>query len=359
MIKNYTLLLVLVFFMSGIRGVFAQEVRRAIPLECPLDHVAQLFAGNSVGPNNGAHDDAMKVAWSDYQQEQSAPMKHWAEQVLTARIPLPKVVRYLFSGPDILSLLDFFPESSLYILCAREPVGSIIPPEQLSSEQLAIGLAGLRKSTNTFLKYGYFITKEMKTQVNRGPFQGVLPILLTFLALSNHQILAVEKISLGGAPGLCIRFKERSTGREQKLFYAQTDLSNEGSPAFLKWLRSFGPGAAYLKAASYLLHEDSFSRARNFLLSNSETVLQDDSGIPIRFFEQSEWTLYLFGDYKNPLEIFKKYYQADLSSMYATSPLHGPMLFGTGYQFREGESGGANLLLAVRRSFTPKALPVR
>jgi hypothetical protein len=359
MIKQYILLLALVFFMSSLKHASAQEIRRAISLECPLDQVAGLFAGNAVGPNDHLHDHAMKVAWSNYQEEQSAPMKRWAKQELSSRIESPKVVRYFFSGPDILSVLDLFPESPLYILCAREPVGSIAPLEQLSSEQLSMGLAGLRESTNTFLKYGYFITKEMKTQMSRGSFQGVLPLLLTFLALSDHEIISVEKMPLGGAPGLCIRFKERSTGREQKLFYAQADLSNEGNLAFLKWLRSFGPGAAYLKAASYLLHEDSFSCARNFLLSNSETILQDDSGIPVRFFEQREWNLYLFGDYKKPLEIFKKYDQHDLSLMYAASPLHVPMPFGTGYHFQEGESGGANLLLAVRRNFVPRALPIK
>ena len=359
------------FLFSGllIATVFAQEIRRAIPVYAAPDEVAQLLAGLPVikgspllglqlSKDYSAHNQSMKEAWKDYREQRYDPMRQWADREARLRIPTPAVVRYLFGGPDLLSVMAAFPEAPVYILCGKEPVGKIIPPETLWPEQLQMGLAGLREATSTFLHFGYFITIEMRAQMARGPFQGVLPLLLTFLALSDHQILAVDMISFGGSPGVRIRFVERSGGNEQILFYAQTDLSNDASRSFLKWLGSFGPGAAYLKAASYLLHEDDFSHAREFLLSNSTAILQDDSGIPLRFFELNNWTLYFFGDYKSPIELFRKYYQPDLYAAYTASPLRGPMPFGTGYQLNSGESGGANLLLAVRRTFAPRALPV-
>lgn len=366
MTKQKSLLFLLFFLLGGIASLTAYEIRRAMPLQSPLNELAEVLAGITEYDGNALcnptqaslftrHDHAMKAAWSDYLAERSLPMQQWAAQEMSARIPAPSVVRYFFSGPDILSLLHFFPESPLYILCAKEPVGKIAPLATLSPEELSISLAAVRENTDTFLKYGYFITKEMKQQLSRGSLQGVFPILLTFLALSNHEILSANPVVLGGSPGLCIRFKSRSSGFEQQLLYVQADLSNDGNTRLWTWLHSFGAGAAYLKAASYLLHEDSFSRARASLLRDSESILQDDSGIPLRFFETSQWTLYFFGDYKGTLSIFKKYRQPDLVNAYATSPLHGPMPFGTGYQLHAGESGGANLLLAVRRRFIPRA----
>ena len=368
--KRYRYLLFFLLMEGLIFSTIAQEVRRAIPIYASQDQVAQLLAGirlpeNSslsrlqLDDNYSTHSQTIQGTWSDYREERFDPMRQWAESELHWRCPSPSVVRYLFSGPDILSVMALFPEAPTYILCAKEPVGKMIHPEMLSPEQLQAGLADLRENTDTFLKYGYFITKEMRSQMTKGPFQGVLPLLLTFLALSDHQILAVDIKSLRGASGVRIRFRKNSSSKEQVLFYAQANVDNDVRTSFFKWMSSFGPGAAYLKADSYLPHEEYFSRTRNFLLKNSTTILEDDSGIPLRFFPHDEWALYLFGDYKSPLEIFQKYYQPDLYMAYTVSPLHGPMPFGTGYQFNPGDSGGANLLLAVKRTFAPKAVPVR
>ena len=360
----------LFFLLLCLGSAFGQEVRRAIPVNqnlepLPLERSTQALPSTQTSfqwqPTADwlAHDPAIQAAWNDFQQQRYQPMQQWALTELPSRIPMPRVVRYFFGGPDLLSVMAFFPEAPTYILCGMEPVGKIKSIEELTPEELQVGAAQLRDVTKTFLLYGYFITKEMKAQMNSGPFQGVLPLLLTFLALSDHQIVSVEMLTLGGAPGVKIRFVPRLGGAEQQLFYAQANLSNDGSRSFLKWLRSFGQGAAYLKAASYLLHENEFSHTRDFLLTESTTILQDDSGIPLHFFEQNTWSFYFFGDYKGPIELFKKYYQSDLAAAYGASGLRGPMPFGTGYQFNTGESGGANLLLVVKKGFVPRAKVVR
>jgi hypothetical protein len=302
-----------------------------------------------------AHDPAIQAAWKDFSEKRYEPMKQWARHELPSRIPMPRVVRYFFGGPDLLSVMAFFSEAPIYILCGTEPVGTMKSIEELTPEELQLGSAQIREVTKTFLLYGYFITKEMKNQMSNGPLQGVLPILLTFLILHEDQILSIEMMSLGGAPGVKIRFISRSGGQEQQLFYAQVNLCNDGSTSFLKWVRSFGSGAAYLKAASYLLHENEFSHAREFLLNESTTILQDDSGIPLCYFEKNRWAFYYFGCYQGPIELFKKYYQSELANASNSCGLRGPMPFGTGYQFNTTESGGANLLLAVKKEFVPKA----
>ncbi len=362
----------ILFFCCFLATLSTQEVRRAIPVKpcfAGYEEDALFLAGRELPPSSSLaplqqntayaeHRLALQKLWELYEQHQFVPMHEWSTQELPQRIPLPSVVCYFFSGPDILNPLALFPDAaSTYFLCAKEPIGTLTPPEQLSPDELQLGLTALRQATQTALQFGYFITKEMRSQTATGPFQGVLPLLLTFLSLTGNQIISVDRLTLGGSPGLRIRFIAPSSA-QKTLYYAQQDLSNESCRPFLRWLERFAPFVSYLKAASYLLHEENFSRSRDFLLRNSNVILQDDSGIPFCYFNNLNWTLYLFGDYKGPIELFRPKYQDDLAKAYQTSLLAAPMSFGTGYQFQSGLFGGANLLLAVKKEFAPRALPV-
>src|SRR5262249_1386690 len=100
-----------------------------------------------------------------------------------------------------------------------------------------------------------------------------------------------------------------------------------------------------LKAASYLLHGGNFTVARDFLLRNSASILQDDSGIPVRYFAPVKWTLRFFGTYPGPIELFKNYYQPALRQFYeATSPKR--ITIGCGYRWN---SRSSPLCRAVRK----------
>jgi hypothetical protein len=45
---------------------------------------------------------------------------------------------------------------------------------------------------------------------------------------------------------------------------------------------------------------------RTFLLENTDTLVQDDSGIPVSFFTPEGWELRLFGSYPGPISLFKE-----------------------------------------------------
>lgn len=148
-------------------------------------------------------------------------------------------------------------------------------------------------------------------------------------------------------PGLKIVFRRTPGAGEQTIYYIQANVVDDAlksNGALLRWAGSFGTGNVYLKAASYLMHEPSFSRIREFLLSHADAVLQDDSGIPYRFFQNGSWQCWLFGTYTGTLDIFTKYYQSDLQAAFASRGAQA-LPFGTGYKWRLGES---NLMLAVR-----------
>ena len=84
-----------------------------------------------------------------------------------------------------------------------------------------------------------------------------------------------------------------SDGAEKTLYYFSTDLSNSGVKAsgFLKFCAALGPGNSLIKSASYLLHSGNFTTVRDFILNNSATIIQDDSGIPLAYYSPKKWRL--------------------------------------------------------------------
>jgi len=307
-------------------------------------------------PEYLAHARDYAAMWKRFDARYFGEMRRFAAQQLAPRIGTTQTLTYFFSGPDFINAYALFPDAPVYILVGLESVGSIVPPEQLDVPRLQAGLANLRKSTGVTLQFSFFITKDMKIDLEQTDFKGVLPIIESFIALGGGQITHVAPFSPGGGlPGVEIRFRKTPDAPEQIVYYIQADLSNDGMksrPALLAWVAHFQPAVAYLKAASYLLHEPYFSRSRDFLLTHSVAILQDDSGIPLRYFLSSgPWQLNFFGTYTAPLDLFKKYPQPDLAAAYQSAGAT-PLDFGTGYKWKKGES---NLMLAVRQAAAPRA----
>jgi hypothetical protein len=111
---------------------------------------------------------------------------------------------------------------------------------------------------------------------------------------------------------------------------------------FLKFCETLGPGNSLIKSASYLLHAGNFTTVRNFLLANSATVIQDDSGIPLADYDPRKWRIFPFGRYAGPIDKFPNMYQPAYAELFRRSQ---PMDFGIGYRWRSFES---NLLLSIR-----------
>ena len=102
------------------------------------------------------------------------------------------------------------------------------------------------------------------------------------------------------------------------------------------------------------MHEDSFSTVRKFLLDESQFILQDDSGVPVRYFDRSKWSLFFFGNYVGTMRAFNKYFQPDLRDIYAGHTL--PMQFGIGYRTSDAQAGQ---MLAIRGGSSKGEPPVQ
>ena len=299
-------------------------------------------------PAYKSHQKELQNKWAFCKQARYNAMQGWSDANLRGAQSSRDVLRYLFGGPDFLNAFAFFPEVGTMVLGGLEPVGEVPPPESLKPGSYANSLAVLREALRTSLYCGYFITSEMGGQLHQGAFRGVLPVLYTELALTGNRIQSVEMVKPFGSPGVKITYVRAGHVTPQTLYYFQANLANGAEcQRFLTWLGEQGSGPAYLKAASYLLHGSEFSQTRNFLLNTSTFVVEDDSGIPFKYFDPANWKVRVFGAYDSPLPIFSGYAQRDFKAAYSTPANAGPIKFGAGYHVIPSH---ANILLATRTS---------
>ena len=292
-----------------------------------------------------AHAAEMDAAWIKSESRALAKTRDWAATFVRGG---GAPCYYMFSGPDILYAHTIFPGAPVYVLCATEPIGSV---PDFASSGAEPALASVRQSLSNVLRFSYFITKDMRADLGGSHLSGVLPIFYVLLARSGCTIQSVERMS-AGAPGVRIVFK--SGFGTHTMYYFQADLSNGGSgAAVMNFCRKQGRGVGLLKAASYLLHEESFSRCRDFLLTDCRVLVQDDSGIPNRYFARDRWQVRFFGHYTGTTGgIFAKYHQADLAAAYEQVQT-ADLDFSLSYQWNPKT---ANIVVATQTA-APKAAP--
>jgi hypothetical protein len=289
-------------------------------------------------------------------------MREWASKELDAL--RTETVLYPFSGPDFASLYTLFPHARTYVMVALEPVLALPDPSEISGDFLA----SLQRFLNDYLWIDFFGTNRMASQMAHSQLKGVLPVLLFFLAREQAQVAdvrygvmrpdgAVEewpaagRADLGrGIQGLRLVFSGPGRVGKQTLYYFRLNLQNrsfERYPEFVSFLKSFGPLTTMIKAASYLLFSRYSSDFRQFILDRSQYVVQDDSGVPLAYFDREAWNLKFYGTYTGPLEIFPNRFQPDLAEAYEPGKEVYPLPFGFGYHFHRGAS---NLLYAAKKA---------
>jgi hypothetical protein len=337
----------------------------------PANDAARYLAGLPVAPGSpltalsqdprwATHARAMNVAFAQLEQRQLNNIRIFRSDNIASATQSSRNCVYLFSGPDFLYADAMFGDCSTFVLQGLEPVDPI--PDLVTLPQVALlgTLQNIEISLNTLLSFSFFKTKDMREDFQRAQLKGVLPVIFVFMARTGKEIDSVEYISLdkegkvlqgqqGSLRGAKINFIEPTSGSKKVMYYFTSDLSDDAlkrNPSLLRFCETLGPVNSLLKAASYLLHSGNFTIARNFLLQNSVAVLQDDSGIPVRYFSPDKWTLRFFGTYTGPIDLFKNYHQPDLRQFYeASSPKR--LTFGFGYKWNNRSS---TLFLAVRKN---------
>ncbi|MGY8681064.1 hypothetical protein Q2941_25150 [Bradyrhizobium sp. UFLA05-153] len=306
-------------------------------------------------PSWQRHAKFFDGAFAQLEQRQLSKIRAWSDVNLAA--PRPTMF-YMFSGPDFLYADAFYSKASTYVLGALEPVGNVPDLTRVPRGAIAPALYNVERSLGSILSFSFFITKHMKVDLHANEVNGTLPILYVFLARSGKTIRNVEMISIDDKGGLHVAGENvgpnathgvritfaGSDGEARTLYYFSTDLSNSGARAagFLKFCETLGPGNSLLKSASYLLHAGNFTTVRDWLLANSATIIQDDSGVPLANYNARQWRFFPFGRYLGPIAEFPGRYQERYAELFTRAQ---PIDFGIGYRWRMNES---NLLLSVK-----------
>lgn len=291
------------------------------------------------------HQREMGKLWRGNVRTRLNLMANWSNAEVLPAIGSGGTVNYPFGGPDLLHVSAMFTKARTYALMGLESVGAVPALESLPPGEVLGALDAFRQATKTQMLVGYFVTKDMRSDLERSVLRGVTPILLSTVALMGGEVESVNSISAGGNPGVEMQYYDAS-GMRHTTFYVAGDLSNSGfKGGYQQWVAGLGGKVTYFKAASYLMHDDGFSQAREFFLSQSRTILQDDSGIPFRYFAPGTWSFRFFGGFESPIPLFAEHQQQDLVQAYATNP-RSPLGFGSGYH---ANYSNANLLLAIKR----------
>jgi len=249
-------------------------------------------------------------------------------------------VFYPFGGPDYLHASALFPGANTYILVGLEGVDPLPDLSTLSASELSRGLNGIANSLKTVTGASYFITKDMRVDLNSTRFRGALPLIMAMAAREGQSVRSVRSVGLdsGGrvvsrsAGASCPGWHIQAGGKN--IYYFKEDLSNGGlgDRRILKFASARGAPTVFVKSASYLMHGGSFSTIRNYILESGKGLVQDPSGVPYRYIRDAGWDITLYGNYTGPLPLFSGHHQSDLASAYrnGTHPVK-PISFGLGY----------------------------
>jgi hypothetical protein len=362
-------------FLSIVCLAMSLAIAPALAEEATPNDTARVLAGLRPAPGSplepfskdkafAQYAGQFDSAWASFDARQLSKVKAWSADHLTK--PQPAVF-YLFSGPDFLYANAFFPKAETYILAGLEYPGEIPNIAELSKSSVPHELSALRGSLSSVFSYSFFKTREMRLTLYRHHLTGTIPVLYVFLARSGKTIKSVNMVSLdkdgalqpadradeheqeglpNAAKGVAITFTG-DDNRLRTLYYFRTDLSNDGvaKSGFLRFCASFGFGDSLLKSASYLPHSRNFSEVRDFLLTRSAAILQDDTGVPLKDFDANDWAVKPFGHYVRPISIFPGAYQPAMQRLFATEHAR-PLPFSIGYRWRDRNS---SMILAERK----------
>ena len=291
------------------------------------------------------HQVKLNEMWQNFEMRHAIPTNHWA-QTHIPDLQAAHAVFYPFSGPDFIFSYLFYPSADTYVLCGLEPCEPLPAWASLTPPETEAGLTGLVTTLSSILQYSYFITKDMRHDLQSTRFRGVLPVFMVFLARSGHVIDSVDAVRLdangmplvfpagqASVPGLLIR--AHGPNGPKRIFYFSHDLSNGGFSAgssLGRFADTLGRPAVFLKSASYLMHEEEFSHIREYLLSHTSGIVEDPSGVPLRHLLQHGWHVSYYGHYQGPIDTFVKYPQPDLITAYGDPANHAESLnFSVGY----------------------------
>lgn len=305
--------------------------------------------------------EVIQSTWKKIIREKVDPIRTFTDSF----IPQLRSVRtlvYPFAGGDFLYADAFFPEADTILMFGLEPAGTIFGRDTVSEVARRNYLSELHKSMFYSNELGFFRTLSMEKELQQNLLNGTLHPILFYLVQSGYEILDIQSANLSpdGQIVICenmtcrqaeinrFLYIRKGEARVRELIYFSGDISDAGlkmNPGIQKYLENRDTFHVFLKAASYLLHQAEFSQIRNLLAGHASSVLQDDSGFPLRVLDSMYSDIQVFGTYSRTIPLFSSFYQEDLKQRFQkSSKIRNPgFIIGYNQKFRE-----TNLIFAQK-----------
>ena len=331
--------------------------------EARLDFTARFIAGlpqkdtNTFSPREKdpswkKFKASMDTGWTRMDRDRLSKIKRWEESAFSKTLNDTLNLFYPFSGPDFLHAYYLYPKAKVYVLVALEPIVEVQPLDSLASKDRDQFLDSLGHSLRDIFYKSYFITTHMQKDLKQ--IKGVLPPLYFFIERSGFEVIDQKFITLDQDgkekevkakqlhwqkdPGVKLTLRHSETHEIKTVYYFNISISNGGlkdRPEFEKFVTAQGPFNTFVKSASYLMHISAFTMIRDMILKHTESLFQDDTGIPFRDFKKRldlAWQFY--GEYTKPVKDFgDEKFQPDLDSAYKASKNNQGLPFNLGYHW--------------------------
>ncbi len=305
------------------------------------------------------------------EKEQLIPLRKLVLEEMREAHLSNRNVYYPFAGADVVTIHTIYPNAKNYVMFGLEIEGRIPDFDKIPAKNMEKNLTNLNQSISHLMSLSFFMTKHMAGDFIRTDFYGTTPILMAFVARMGNEVLNVQHVKLNKegdietynpeeekikqtpwdniVTGIQIQFRKHKKAPIQTLNYFCINIANENlekNNEFLLFLDKYKPTNTYVKAASYLMHGANYSIIKDKLLEITQVLLQDDSGVPYRFFKNDSWKVTLYGKYNGPIPLFKGHFQKDYFNDYQTNKDKIRDLdFGIGYVYTKGRS---NLMKAEK-----------
>ena len=312
------------------------------------------------------HKEIMVAEWKKVRARLDV-IEKWRDTEIKLKDVQKRTVLYPFRGPDFINAWSFYPNHARYMFFGLENPGTLPDIEKLGTKEIDVLLRDVRNALDEIIQRNYFITSYMGKELSSPYFKGTVPIMSMMMALGGMHIVKVEPFDpfpeltkayedpkAAKKPGKLLRsalmiFTVPNSGRTHELYYFSLDATDRALqfyPEFNDWLaKQSVPASALLKSASYLLHDNQFSKTRDMVLATSDILVQDDTGMPLRHLKQANWQVKVFGKYHRPIKPMEWGYQGDLDKLFKEQAGDKPLPFPFGYHWKGEQSG---LILGTR-----------
>lgn len=294
--------------------------------------------------------------WGYVTKNKVNKIKPWADSIMP-KVRVGDNLIYPFAGADFLYANLFYENADSVVMIGLENPGDIMA-DTTDSKKFLGHVSKVYKALYFSNHMGFFRTISMRNELNDSELSGTIPGLLFYIRKMGYSISSLKHFQIDTNGALSsINSKQafackieyfNQDNKLRCLFYVKYDLSDNSlikDKRMVLFLDKFSKPNVLIKSASYLLHSKNFSVMKDYILKKSNCILQDDTGLPYRFFESTEWDVNLFGTYTKVIPLFSGSFQADLRDAFKTKG-KGELPFSIGYNINHGEP---NLILSSRK----------